>query len=52
MAGYKLNMQNAWLLYIQIIKENKIYSKNMPTHIVPQKIKYLGLNINEEVKEL
>ena len=52
-AGYKINIQKpvAFLYTNNEIVENE-YKNTIPFKIAPQKIKYLGINLTKEVKDL
>ena len=54
-AGYKINIQKlvAFPYTNNKILEKRIYYKNtIPFKIIPPKIKYLGINLTKEVKDL
>ena len=50
-AGYKINIQKSFLYTNHEILE-KEYKNTIPFKIAPHKIKYLGINLMKEVKDL
>ena len=52
-AGYKINIQKSVaFLYTNNEILEKEYKNTIPFKIAPQKIKYLGINLTKEVKDL
>ena len=52
-AGYKINVQTAVaFLYTNHETLEKEYKNTIPFKIAPQKIKYLGIHMTNEVKDL
>ena len=52
-AGYKINIQKSVaFLYINNEILEKEYKNTIPFKIAPQKIKYLGIHLTKEVKDL
>ena len=52
-AGYKINIQKSVaFLYTNNEILEKEYKNRIPFKIAPQKIKYLGINVNKEVKDI
>ena len=52
-AGYKINIQKSVaFLYTNNEILEKEYRNTMPFKIAPQKIKYLGIHLAKEVKDL
>ena len=52
-AGYKINIQKSVaFLYTDNEILEKEYKNTIPFKIAPQKIKYLGINLTKEVKDL
>ena len=52
-AGCKINIQKSVaFLYTNNEILEKEYRNTIPTKIAPQKIKYLGINLTKEMKDL
>ena len=52
-AGYKINIQKSVaFLYTNNEILEKEYKNTVPFKIIPQKNKYLGINLTKEVKDL
>ena len=52
-AGHKINIQKSVaFLYTNNEILEKEYRNTIPTKIAPQKIKYLGINLTKEMKDL
>uniref|UniRef100_A0A8D1RT76 Reverse transcriptase domain-containing protein n=1 Tax=Sus scrofa TaxID=9823 RepID=A0A8D1RT76_PIG len=52
-TGYKINIQKSVIfLYTNIEILEKEYKNTIPFKIAPQKIKYLGIHLTKEVKDL
>ena len=51
-AGYKINTQNDLQFYILTMKNQKEQLRNQSHSPLQQKIKYLGINLPKETKEL
>ena len=52
-AGYKINIQKSVIfLYTNNEILEKEYKNSIPFKIVPPKVKYLGINLTKEVKDL
>jgi hypothetical protein len=52
-AGYKVNLQKSLaFLYTNNEQTEKEYMKTIPFTIASKKIKYLGVNLTKDVKEL
>ena len=52
-TGYKINIQKSVsFLYTNNEILEKEYKNTIPFKIAPQKIKYLGVNLTKEVKDL
>ena len=52
-AGHKINIQKLLtFLYTNNEISEKVYKNTIPFKIAPKKIKYLGINLIEEVKNL
>ena len=51
-AGYKINTQKYLYLYILTMKNQKEIKESIPFTIAPKRIKYLGINLPKETKEL
>ena len=53
MAGYKINAQKSVaFLYINNESEEREIKESIPFTIVPQTMRYLGINLTKEVKDL
>ena len=51
-AGYKINIQKFTFLYTNNEILQKEYKNTKPFKIAPQKIRYLGIHLTKEVKDL
>ena len=51
-AGYKINIQKSVAFLYTNNEISEKYKNTIPFKIVPQKIKYLGIHLTEEVKDL
>jgi hypothetical protein len=52
-AGYKINIEKSLaFLYTNSEQTEKVYMKTIPFTIVSKKIKYLGVNLTKDVKDL
>ena len=49
-TGYKINVQNQLHFYTPIMKQQR--KKLIPFTIAPRTIKYLGINLTKDVKDL
>jgi hypothetical protein len=52
-AGYKIHLQKSLaFLFTNNEQTEKEYMETIPFTIPPQKLKYLGVNLTKDVKEL
>ena len=51
-AGYKINIQKSVAFLYTKNETEKEYRNTIPFKIAPPKIKYLGINLTKEVKDL